>query len=150
MDALIRAEKIGRSYAISRSYIDKYYPKFPFRSSDQGDYISVIQAAELLKISRIAVYKKVKAGQIKAEKIGRNFTVTAQQVFTVMPKEVIKPEILSKAYCSIPQLAKQWGVSRWVLYKRVKKGEIKAVRVGNMYVISKQYVKKHFAKAPNF
>ncbi len=38
-------------------------------------YLSTTQLAKLLNLSRIAVYKKIKAGQIKAEKIGRNFFV---------------------------------------------------------------------------
>ena len=33
-------------------------------------YLTIPQAAKLLGISRIAVYKKVKNGQIKAEKSG--------------------------------------------------------------------------------
>ena len=39
------------------------------------DYITIPQAAKLLGISRIAVYKKVKNGQIKARKIGRNYFI---------------------------------------------------------------------------
>jgi len=38
-------------------------------------YLSTTQLAKLLNLSRIAVYKKIKSGQIKAVKIGRNFFV---------------------------------------------------------------------------
>lgn len=38
-------------------------------------YLTIPQAAKLLGISRIAVYKKVKNGQIKAQKIGRNYAI---------------------------------------------------------------------------
>jgi cysteine synthase A len=41
----------------------------------QSDYISIQQAAKILKISRIAVYKKVKKGQIESVRIGRSFAV---------------------------------------------------------------------------
>ncbi len=39
------------------------------------DYLTIPQAAKLLGISRIAVYKKVKSGQIKARKVGRNYLI---------------------------------------------------------------------------
>ena len=38
-------------------------------------FISTTEAAKILGISRIAVFKKIKSGQIKAEKIGRNFVI---------------------------------------------------------------------------
>jgi len=36
---------------------------------------STIEVAKLLGISRVAVFKKIKSGEIKAAKIGRNFVV---------------------------------------------------------------------------
>ena len=36
---------------------------------------STIEVAKLLGISRIAVFKKIKSGEIRAIKIGRNFVV---------------------------------------------------------------------------
>ena len=44
-------------------------------------YLTIPQVAKLLGISRIAVYKKVKNGQIKAEKIGRNYAI---------PREIVR------------------------------------------------------------
>ena len=41
----------------------------------QAQFISIKQLADILGISRIAVYKRVKKGQIKAVKIGRNFAI---------------------------------------------------------------------------
>jgi excisionase family DNA binding protein len=43
-------------------------------------------------------------------------------------------------YITIPQLAKILGISRIAVYKNVKKGKIKAMRIGRTYVISKKYV----------
>jgi len=39
------------------------------------NYITTGDAAKVLGISRIAVFKKIKAGQIKAEKIGRYYVI---------------------------------------------------------------------------
>ncbi len=38
-------------------------------------FFSSAQAAKILGISRISVYKRIKKGQIKAVRIGRNFAI---------------------------------------------------------------------------
>lgn len=38
-------------------------------------YISTAEAAKLMGISRVAVFKKIKKGQIEAQKVGRNYIV---------------------------------------------------------------------------
>lgn len=61
-----------------------------------GDrYISTTETAKILGISRVAVFKKIKSGQIKAEKIGRNFIVDKAILIGSMdvPNEKRKKEI---------------------------------------------------------
>lgn len=38
-------------------------------------YLSTSELAKILGISRVAVFKKIKIGEIKAKKIGRNFVI---------------------------------------------------------------------------
>ena len=54
------------------------------KSGKNKEYMSIPEVAKILGISRIAVYRKVKSGVIKAEKIGRNFAI---------PKRYIKDTI---------------------------------------------------------
>jgi len=42
-------------------------------------YLSTIELANILGISRIAVFNKIKNGQIKAQKIGRNFIISKKE-----------------------------------------------------------------------
>ena len=58
----------------------------------QKQYISTIEAAKLLGISRIAVFKKIKAGEIKAEKIGRNYAVSLNEITRRLQPELTKAE----------------------------------------------------------
>ena len=44
------------------------------------EYISTIEAARLLGISRIAVFKKIKKGALKAKKVGRNYAIAKQDL----------------------------------------------------------------------
>jgi excisionase family DNA binding protein len=49
-------------------------------------------------------------------------------------------------YISIAQLAKILGISRIAVYKKVKKGQIEAIRIGRSYAISQKYVAEIFGK----
>lgn len=44
------------------------------------EFLSTTEVAKLLGISRIAVFKKIKSGQIKATKKGRNFGVSLKDL----------------------------------------------------------------------
>mgnify|MGYP001606522275 CR=1 FL=1 len=43
-------------------------------------YFSIQELATLLGVSRIAVYKKIQNGQLKAKKVGRNYVIEAKDV----------------------------------------------------------------------
>ena len=43
--------------------------------NDTQNFLSLAQAAKRLKISRIAVYKRVKSGSLKAFRVGRSYVV---------------------------------------------------------------------------
>ena len=39
------------------------------------DFFSVQEAAKMLRVSRVTVFKKIKKGEIEAVKVGRNFVI---------------------------------------------------------------------------
>jgi excisionase family DNA binding protein len=43
------------------------------------EFLTVAELARLLNVSRIAVFKKVKSGQIKGFKIGRNYVIPSEE-----------------------------------------------------------------------
>jgi len=47
-------------------------------------------------------------------------------------------------FLTTSQLAAILGLSRIAIYKKIKKGEIKAIKIGRMYVIPKSYVSEVF------
>ena len=47
-------------------------------------YVSIQELANMLGISRIAVFKKIKKGQIPAEKIGRSYAISMEHVAEIM------------------------------------------------------------------
>ena len=59
-------------------------------------FFSTSQVAKLMGISRVAVFKKIKKGEIKAEKIGRNFVIDKndlKDIFVTSFKKDLKKEI---------------------------------------------------------
>ena len=42
---------------------------------ENKEFLTTVELAKILGISRIAVFKKIKKGQIKAIKIGKNFII---------------------------------------------------------------------------
>lgn len=52
------------------------------------DFLSTTELAKILGISRIAVFKKIKSGDIKAMKIGRNFVIYKKDLKSIFDKEL--------------------------------------------------------------
>jgi len=51
-------------------------------------YITIPQLAELLGLSRIEVYRRVRKGRIKAEKIGRMYVIEDKEVSHILGKKL--------------------------------------------------------------
>jgi excisionase family DNA binding protein len=51
-------------------------------------YITIPEFAKMLGISRIAVYKKVKGGQIPAEKVGRNYVISDRVITRILTGKI--------------------------------------------------------------
>jgi len=54
-----------------------------------------------------------------------------------------------KAYITIPELARILGISRVAVYKKVRKGQIKAAKIGRAYAIPGKYVTDILGQALN-
>lgn len=50
-------------------------------------YITIPQLAKMLGVSRITVYRKVKSGQIPAQKIGHTYIISNKLVTAILNKE---------------------------------------------------------------
>lgn len=52
----------------------------------ENEYITIPQLAKILGISRVAVFKKVKKGEIKAVRIGRNYAIYRKALESILGK----------------------------------------------------------------
>ncbi len=49
-----------------------------------AEFLSTSEVAKMLKISRIAILKKISKGQIKAFKIGRNYVIPKEETLKLL------------------------------------------------------------------
>ncbi len=52
----------------------------------KDDYITIPELAKILGLSRIAIFKRVKKGAIKAVKIGRNYAIPRAYIDSILGK----------------------------------------------------------------
>lgn len=53
-------------------------------------YITIPQLAKLLGVSRVAIYNRVKKGQVPAVRIGRDYAIADQTVAEILGRKVTK------------------------------------------------------------
>ena len=66
---------------------------------DNKKLVSTSQAAKILGISRIAVFNKIKKGEIREEKVGRNYVIRKDQLSIITGQELSEKEknVIEKA-----------------------------------------------------
>ncbi len=74
----------------------------------KGEYLTIPQLAKILGVSRIAVYRKVKKGQIKAVKIGRTFAIPQKQIAAILGKRLRK-EDKKEIDSAVKKTVKEYG-----------------------------------------
>jgi len=51
---------------------------------ENKEFLSTTELAKILGISRVAVFKKIKRGEIKASKVGRNYVIAKKDLGGVL------------------------------------------------------------------
>ena len=78
--------------------------------------LSTSELAKLLGISRIAVFKKIKKGEIKAAKIGRNFVISKNNLPEILGK-VLSEEKKQEIDRAVKKTIKEYGETLRMLGK---------------------------------
>ena len=83
-------------------------------------YISVAELAKMLGISRIAVFNKIKKGQIPAEKIGRSYAILMEHVNEIISgsiSEILTEEKKEDIKNAVEKVVKEYGETLKLLVK---------------------------------
>jgi len=74
----------------------------------QKQYYSVKELADLLGTSRVTIFKKIKSGQIKGERVGRNYIINREDIKDFLTTKLtakVKKEIEN----GVIEVIKQYG-----------------------------------------
>ncbi len=74
----------------------------------KSEFITIPQLAKILGISRIAAYRKVKKGQIKAVRIGRNFAIPQKQIAAILGR-TLRSEDKKQIDEAVKKTVKEYG-----------------------------------------
>jgi excisionase family DNA binding protein len=73
----------------------------------KNKFLSTTELAKILGISRIAVYKKIKKGEIKATKVGGNYIINKKDL-GIIRKDLTKKE-KERIDKAIDKIVKEYG-----------------------------------------
>lgn len=76
--------------------------------NSENKYISISQLAKILGISRIAVYKKVRRGEIEAVRIGRSFAIHQKYIADILNK-TLREENKKEIDNAVKKTVKEYG-----------------------------------------
>ena len=82
------------------------------------EYFSAVEVAKIMHISRIAVFKKIKTGRLRAEKIGRNYIIARADLEAALGT-VVSLEQKKEIEKIVKKAVKQYGVT----FRRLGKEE---------------------------
>lgn len=78
------------------------------KNDQKIQYLSTAELAKLLHVSRIAVFKKIQSGKIKAFKIGRNYVIPMEEVLSAIGT-FISPEKKTEIDKVVKKAVKEYG-----------------------------------------
>jgi len=113
--------------------------------ADPSKFVSIAQFAQAVGVSRIAIYKRIKSGALKAIRVGRNHLIEVEQAVQVrssrlkrqrsqvQKQEQVQKTLQTRKHFSVCELARDLGLTRDAVYKKIKRGEIQASQVGRNF-----------------
>ena len=85
-------------------------------SQKKHEYLTTAEVAHLLGVSRVAVFKKIKAEKIRAFKIGRNYVIPVEEFRSVIGA-FISPERKVEIDAVVKKAVKEYGETLRLLGK---------------------------------
>jgi len=74
----------------------------------EKEYVTIPELAKIMGVSRVAIFKKVKKGQIKAEKIGRNYAIPRESLKEILGR-VLSQDDKKEIDRAVKKTVKEYG-----------------------------------------
>lgn len=77
-------------------------------SNTNKNYITSTQLSKLLHKSHVAVYKKIRSGEIKAKKIGRNYVIEKKDLPEILG-DMLNEDTIKRVDDAVKKVVKEYG-----------------------------------------
>ena len=74
----------------------------------EREYLTIPELAKIMGVSRVTIFKKVKKGQIKAKKIGRNYAVPRESLKEILGKS-LSEDSKKEIDRAVKRIVKEYG-----------------------------------------
>ena len=83
---------------------------------ENGKFLSTKELAKMLGVSRVTIFKKIRSGEIKTNKVGRNFIILREDLPTILGITVGKKQ-KEDIDLAVKKAVKQYGETLRLLGK---------------------------------
>src|SRR3989344_1716861 len=83
-------------------------------------FVSITELAKMLGISRVAVFKRIKKGQIPAERIGRSYAISMEHVADLVQgptSKILTEEKKAEIKMAVERVVREYGETLRLLGK---------------------------------
>ncbi len=137
-DGKLRATKIGRSYRILQSDLEKFLGE-PF----SGRLMSIPEAAAALKIHRLYILRLIKEGSLRSLPLGKLHRISQS-----MLADFVGERPLGKILTA-DEVAKSLQVSRITVINLIKNKKLPALRIGKFYRLTENMLNRFLSWKTN-
>lgn len=86
------------------------------KNIENKEFFTVKELADILDISRIAVFKKVQKGEIKAEKVGKTYIISKKDLHGIITEE-LTDKLKKEIAMGVSRVVKEYGDTLKMLAK---------------------------------
>ncbi len=73
------------------------------------DFLSTVEAAEILGVSRVTLFNKIKSGEIEAIKVGRNYIISRDEIINYSKKGGLTDNRKKEIEKEVDKIIKEYG-----------------------------------------
>ena len=74
-----------------------------------NSFLSTAEAAKILGVSRITIFNRIKSGQIKAVKVGRNYIIAREEIEALTKQGELSSAKKAEIDCGVDRVFHDYG-----------------------------------------
>lgn len=79
------------------------------KNFEEKDVFSTTELANILNVDRTTIFKKIKSGDIKAQKVGRNYIIHKVDIFPLLAEQMDPNELKDIVRQAVKKAVEEYG-----------------------------------------